>query len=240
MPWPPEPDEWHYAYGVSQSTTDDNLAGHGSCVASKAAGWKTGVSKNSQLIVMKALLTLADVNYAFAAALDDIMEHGRQRKAVVLYPATSIQTFDARTALPRNWRSVNELIQELFAQDVVVVTAAGNNAARSSALNTVPAMWGLDENFPLIVAGAVTTEGTFAGFSQGAATPSEILWAPGENIVCANGPSLPGFVIRSGTSYAAAMVSMILCARPVQGLSNHKPPGCRTCRLRIDCAKSSS
>ena len=212
MPWPPEPDEWHFAYGVSHSTTDDNLAGHGSCVASKAAGWKTGVSKNSQLVVMKSLPTLADVNFAFAAALDDIMEKDRQGQAVVLYPATSIQTFGAGSVLPRNWRSVNELIQELFTQDVVVVTAAGNNAARSLALDTVPAMWGLDEDFPLIVVGAATIDGTIARFSQGAATWSEILWAPGEGIECANGPSSPGLAVRSGTSYAAAMVSITLVA----------------------------
>ena len=215
MPWPPEPDEWHYAYGVTDSTTDDNLAGHGSCVASKAAGWKTGVSKNSQLVLMKSLPTLADVNFAFAAALDDIIEKDRQGEAVVVYPATSIQTFGAASALPRNWRSVNELIQELFAQDVVVVTASGNNAAHSSSLNTVPAVWALDPTFPLIVAGAVTTGGTIASFSQGAATSSEIVWAPGENIVCANGPSSPGLAVRSGTSFAAAMVSTTIpCAPP--------------------------
>lgn len=223
MPWSPEPDEWHYAYGVSHSTTDDNLAGHGSCVASKAAGWKTGVSKNSQLVVMKSLPTLADVNFAFAAALDDIIEKDRQGRAVVVYPATSIQTFAAGSVLPTNWQSVNELIQELFAQDVVVVTGAGNNAARSSALNTVPAMWGLSEDFPLIVAGAVTTDGTMARFSQGAATSSEIVWAPGENIVCANGPTSPGLAVRSGTSFAAAMVAG-LAAYELTG-PDTPPPG---------------
>ena len=207
MPWPPESDEWHYAYGVSDSTTDDDLAGHGSCVASKAAGWKTGVSKNSQLVVMKSLPTLADVNFAFAAALDDIIEKDRQGRAVVVFPATSIQTFGPGSVLPRNWRSVKELIRELFGQDVVVVTASGNSAARSSAMNTVPAIWGLDPDFPLIVAGAVTTSGTIARFSQGAASRSEIVWAPGESIVCANGPSSPGLAVRSGTSFAAAMVS---------------------------------
>lgn len=206
MPWPPEHNEWHYAYGASDSTTDDSLTGHGSCVASKAAGWKTGVSKNSQLVVMKSLTTLADVNFAFAAALDDIIEKDRQGKAVVVYPATSIQTFAARSALPRNWRSVKELIQELLAQDVVVVTGAGNYAARSLGLNTLPAMWGLDEDIPLIVAGAVTTDGDFARFSQGVVTSSITVWAPGEKIVCANGPSSQGLVVRIGTSFAAAMV----------------------------------
>ena len=210
MPWPPQPNEWHYAYGVSKSNTEDNLAGHGSCVASKAAGWKTGVSKNSQLVVIKSLPTLADVNFAFAAALDDIMEKNRQGRAVVLYPATSIETFRVGSVLPRNWRSVNELIRELFAQDVVVVTGAGNNAARDVALDTVPAMWALDREFPLIVAGAVRTGGSMAKFSQGAANSAQIVWAPGESIVCANGPSSQGLAVRSGTSFAAAMVSTTL------------------------------
>ena len=207
MPWPPERDEWHYAYGVSRSNTDDDLGGHGSCVASKTAGWTTGVSKNSQLAIIKSMLTVADVNFAFATALDDIMEKDRQGKAVVVYPATSTQTFTAGSALPRNWRSVHELIQELFAQNVVVVTAAGNSAARSSALNTLPAMWALDRDFPLIVAGAVRLDGTIARFSQGAASMAQVAWAPGDSIVCANGPSAQGLAVRSGTSFAAGMVS---------------------------------
>ena len=207
MPWPPEPSEWHYAYGVSTSTTDDDLGGHGSCVASKAAGWKTGVSKNSHLVVIKSRPTVADVNFAFATALDDIMEKNRQGKAVVLFPATSKQTFGAGSVLTRNWRSVNELIKELFDQNVVVVTAAGNNAQRSMSLDTVPAKWVLDRNFPLIVAGAVRLDGTIARFSQGAAEMAQIAWAPGDVIVCANGPSASGLVVRSGTSFAAGMVS---------------------------------
>ena len=155
---------------------------------------------------MKSLPTVADINFAFAAALDDIIEKKRQGRAVVLYPATSTKRF-ARHGLSRNWWSVKELITELFAQDVVVVTGAGNDAVRTLSLDTVPAMWGLDENFPLIVAGAVKIEGTIAGFSQGATDSARILWAPGEDVVCANGPSSPGLRYRSGTSFAAAMVS---------------------------------
>lgn len=155
---------------------------------------------------MKSLPTVADINFGFAAALDDIIEKKRQGRAVVLYPATSIKTY-ARYGLPKNWWSVKEIIKELFAQDVVVVTGAGNDAARTLLLDTVPALWGLDEDFPLIVAGAIKIDGTIALFSQGAADPARILWAPGESVVCANGPSSPGLTYRSGTSFAAAMVS---------------------------------
>lgn len=221
MPSPPKADEWHYAYGVSKSTTDDDLSGHGSCLASKAAGWKTGVSKNSQLVVMKSLPTLADINFAFAAALDDIIVKRRQSRAVVLYPATSIQTFSAKSALPRNWRSVQEIMQDLIAQNVVVVTGSGNNAARSQALDTVPAIWASDPNFPLIVAGAAKLDGTVAPFSQGWAVPSDVVWAPGDSIVCANGPSSQGLVVWSGTSFAAAMVAGLAAYE----LTGANPPG---------------
>lgn len=156
---------------------------------------------------MKSLSTIADINFAFAAALDDIIAKDRQSRAVVVYPSTSINPFGAGSALPRNWQSVKELIQELFAQDVVVVTGAGNNAVSSERLNTFPAVWGLNRNFPLIVAGAVTTEGNQARFSQGVATWEDILWAPGEDVVCANGPSAQGLAVWSGTSFAAGMVS---------------------------------
>ena len=208
MPWPPAPEEWHYAFGVSASPTDDDLAGHGTCAASKAAGWKTGVSKNSQLVVIKALTTLADVTFAFAAALDDIIAKHRQGRAVVLYPTTSTLAL-GMAPLPKSWLSIRKLIQELFAHDVVVVTAAGNDAARNPAVDTVPAAWGLDgdDEFPLIVAGAVKADGSFAPFSQGVVNPARLFWAPGESIVCANGPSSAGLAVRSGTSFAAAMVS---------------------------------
>lgn len=219
MPWPPEPSEWHYAYGVRHTQTDDTVAGHGSCVASKAAGWKTGVSKNSRLVVMKSSSTIADINFAFAAAVDDIIAKNRQGRAVVVYPSTSIQTFGAGSTLPRNWQSVGELIQELFAQDVVVVTGAGNNAALFSGVNTLPAIWGLNHNFPLLVAGAVATDGRLARFSQGGKSSLELLWAPGANVACANGPS-QGLAVRSGTSFAAGMVSH---QAPLPEISLHLP-----------------
>ena len=158
--------------------------------------------------MIKSSPTLADVNFAFAAALDDIIAKGRQSKAVVVFPAESTETFTVESTLPRNWRSVKELIQELFAQNVVVVTGAGNNAEGSPTMNTLPAMWwNLERDFPLIVVGAATQRGDMASWSQGKAALNEVVWAPGQNVVCADGPASQGLVVRSGTSFAAAMVS---------------------------------
>ena len=84
--------EWHYAYNVDARPVDDSAGGHGFCVASKAAGWKNGVSKNSRLVMLKASTTIADENWAFAKALDDIIEKHLQGKAVVVYPRLSVSS----------------------------------------------------------------------------------------------------------------------------------------------------
>ena len=183
----------------------DDSGGHGTCVASKAAGWYNGISKNSKLVMMKASLKMADNTWAFAAALDDILEEGRSGKAVVVYPRSSIETYSRGSSeLPADWSSIREIIQDLLAADVVVVTCAGNEATRrSSALDKVPAVWA-SKDFPLIVAGSVTNIGEVAKFSQGAETPNEVVWAPGYNVECA-GASTQNQK-RWGTSFSAGMV----------------------------------
>ena len=206
--------EWKNGYNVDPRISDDSTDGHGTCVASKAAGRRNGVTKNTRLVMLKASSRLVDDNWAFAAALDDIIEHNRQGKSVVLYPRTSIKQHGGDVKLEANWKSIRELIKDIFAQDVVVVTCAGGDAtSRSSAVNTVPAQWSADD-FPLVVAGAVTPVGDFAKFSRGRDNPGEIVWAPGDKVWCTRGEFLPdhGYPLErkaSGTSFSAAMVRYI-------------------------------
>ena len=203
--------EWKYGYNVDSRTQEDDSAnGHSTCAASKAVGWTNSVSKNTGLVVLKASPSLGDENWAFAA-LDDIVARNRQGKSVVLYPRTSIKRYDVGTESEANWRSIKSLIQDLFAQDVIVVTCAGNDATRrSSAVNTVPAIWSASD-FPLVVAGAATTAGDFARFARGTSNPRGIIWAPGDEVWCTRGTFLPnhGYPIErkgSGSSFAAGMV----------------------------------
>ena len=61
---------------------------------------------------------------------------------------------------------------------------------------------------PILVAGATTIRGDLAGFSQGQGqVRSDILWAPGNDIVCADGSTDAGLKKTSGTSFSASMVS---------------------------------
>ncbi len=194
---------------MRQTKSDDDPQKHGSCVASKAAGWKTGVSKNSRLVVMKSSHSLQDITFAFFTAFEDIMAKSRQKKAVVVYPRTSLRTFVDDSHLPPEWDFLSTIISDMRYPGIIVVTSAGNNAARSKNLDTFPAILTLSRiHTPILVAGATTIRGDLASFSQGQGqVRSDILWAPGDDIVCADGSTDAGLKKTSGTSFSAPMVS---------------------------------
>lgn len=175
-------------------------------MASKAAGWKNGVSKNSRLVMMKASLTLADTNWAFAAALDDILINNRQGKAVVVYPRLSIKDYKTGDGVPREWESIKQTTQDLMDNDVVVVTCAGNDGTSKTPRWKLPALWSnfSDDNFPLIVAGAVGATGGYTAMSQGRNVPDRLVWAPGDSVVCAAGTVTK---VGRGSSFSAGMVT---------------------------------
>ena len=207
------PVEWHFPLEDNRkSQSDDDKISHGSCVASKAAGFVNGVSKNSRIVMMKASLKLADDNWAFSAALDDIILKGRQGRAVVVYPRTSKHTFSRIAVppeLPDNWFSIKNLMNELFENDTPVVTGAGNNASRSLSPDTVPAVWDrASRQFPLIAVGSMDTIGIRTSWTQN--MHGSAVWAPGI-VQCAGGPSSADNVIAKGTSFSAAMVCRKSC-----------------------------
>ena len=94
-------------------------------------------------------------------------------------------------------------------QDVIIVGCAGDDALqpqKPTVPNKYPASWASD-NFPLIVAGAVTLRGDYAKFSQGnnRSISHNIAWAPGDPVICA---SAEGYMYQQGrgTGIAAGMV----------------------------------
>ena len=233
MPWPPT--EWRYAPAVRRTQTDDSSLGHGSCVASKAAGWKDGVSKNSHLVIMKSSLTIADQHWAFSAALDDIVSKRRQRRAVILYPRASTQAAEdiARGGAGgpvEMWIAIKNLIDQLSREaGTITVVPAGNFVLRSKKIDAFPGIWasnpnplskdasnlvGVDSNPSLLAVGSITNSGSKAPSSQGQGEPF-LRFAPGEEVRCAGGaPSLPAQVDAAGTSFAAAMVIILFLFPP--------------------------
>lgn len=212
------PTEWHHGPGVQQIKTDDSVDKHGkpnyhgTCVASKAAGWYSGVSKYSQLVIMKYKLDVYKDTLTFFQVRADVMDKHRQGKAVVVYPRTSKEVYPTPIhAWETAWKIVRLMMEDLFRENVTIIASAGNEASvHGYNLNTLPAAWADGSlGFPLITAGAVTDRGQSASFSKGRQGPSHDLitfWAPGENIRCAGEG---GSVLASDTSFSAPMVNRV-------------------------------
>lgn len=192
--------DWHFApRHVRLTETDDDPEHHGSCMASKAAGARFGVSKESRLIILKAAQKASNIRWAFYTARDDIMANNRQGQSVVLFAKSDPVKGETYTG---PWTGIRSYMQQLFDMDVVVVTSAGNKGTRSGRqqIDTVPQLWE-SPDFPLVVAGAVYNTGLLVPSSQG---PNHVTaWAPGYNVGCVVGPSTAA----SGTSTSAAAVS---------------------------------
>ena len=191
---------------------DSDKDGHGSCVASKAAGRITGVSKNSRLVIMKSSHWMYDELSAWENILNDIIQKGRGGRSVVVYARSTYPTRYSRTAplvsLPSEWQQIRLLMEAIVKLDVSIVVSAGNHRTETSGLDTLPSAW-LGQ-FPLVVVGAVTLTGAYTSWTQGivqsTGADNQVFWAPGDDIECANGPTEPGLRYQSGTSFAAGMV----------------------------------
>ena len=62
---------------------------HGNCCASKAVGWRVGVARNADLVVVPMSLDEAGILLALSAVVKDILRNRLQRKAVVSYSISS-------------------------------------------------------------------------------------------------------------------------------------------------------
>ncbi|KAL8919242.1 MAG: hypothetical protein Q9208_006903 [Pyrenodesmia sp. 3 TL-2023] len=195
------PVTWHWPVFLpnkGKTKTDDGGA-HGSCVASKAAGWLNGVSKYSHLAMLKVDFTARDMIWAFNQIAEDIAAKGRQRRSIVVLAAVWVDNY-----VNRAFKRIRPAIQDLFDLQAVVVVPAGNfrKFMIREDVDTLPALWESDA-FPLIVVGAVDNEGDIADFSQGGRHVTA--WAPGVEISC-SGSDLVTTTFGTGTSFSTGMV----------------------------------
>ena len=102
--------EWCYPRrSILHIENENDPHGHGSCVASKAAGKKTGVSKNTRLIVLKSSNWMYKKLSAFENVRDDSISKGRRGRSVIVYSRSSYPNRYATTApirnLPAAWQA---------------------------------------------------------------------------------------------------------------------------------------
>ena len=208
--------DWLYSPEIvdqgNDTETDDNyVPSHGTCVASKAVGITNGVSKSSELVIVKMAWLgsgyplNSDLLWAFDEVYDDILtrrENGSQ-SIVVIAP---FGTTEDPSVSP--WPDIKQRMTDIFAMGTAILVPSGNDArerGRSPNIDMIPALWAnVDPSFPLIVAGAVKTGGDIWPYSQSGSHVS--IWAPGDRIQCAD---RKGFRFASGTSFATGMVSIL-------------------------------
>ena len=214
--------EWIYtrrAQELHQDTPTEAVHsnGHSTCTASKAAGMLYGASKVATLVIVKmADRSEASMDKVFGTIYDDITLKRRQGKSVVSvswgsdrplsYQFPHIPPYER---LPAHWQLMIDYIQKLYQISVLVVVAAGNNAAsvgaqgrRREFVDSPPAL--LQLYLPNVVAvGNAYRDGARRWQSQLSDTvvSHNRLFAPGYQVSCADSATPKGYKTVSGTSF---------------------------------------
>ena len=190
--------------GANTMTEAPAGQGHSTCTASKAIGNLYGASKSATLVVVKMpAMDHASAYEVLDTVIDDIDDKRRRGRSVV-----SISWTTEDTVTPEFLRSplavkIRHQVATLMYRNVRVVCAAGNDALRSSYIDTYPSLalndfqqWA--QRF-LVVGNSDINGVRFTDSQQLRNTPQ--LYAPGVNIKCASNTSPTGYTTWTGTSF---------------------------------------
>ncbi|KAI8200772.1 Subtilisin-like protease 2 [Colletotrichum sp. SAR 10_65] len=197
---------WIFAGSQEEKPVENDLnpIGHGTCAGSKINGPKFGVAKQVNLVIVKARTDSSDTIDALDKIVEDVRSRKLQGKAIV--------NFSRCHASDYNKNTMKQYVNEMIAEDIIVIAASGNDEsnevaqgkAKAADINTWPALMA-EEGVPVINVGAVDNTGKNASFSQGG--PHVHVMAPGVQIQCAANSYFSGTRKDSGTSYAAPAVA---------------------------------
>ncbi|KAL1875232.1 hypothetical protein Daus18300_003303 [Diaporthe australafricana] len=199
---------WIFGGAQADKSVEEDLGadGHGSCAGSKVNGPKYGVAKQANLVVVKASTNIDETLDSLNKILEDVRSKKLQGKAVV--------NFSRSIANPSKFtqKMMEYYINEMIKEDVVFVTASGNDDrdevadGKESALDvdSYPPLMAAS-GAPIINVGAVDNTGKNASFSQGG--PLVHVMAPGEQIQCAANSFFSSTQKQDGTSFAAPAVA---------------------------------
>ncbi|KAJ6559978.1 peptidase S8/S53 domain-containing protein [Mycena capillaripes] len=191
------PDNTYLVPGVGG--TFDDIDGHGTAVASVAAGLTVGAANAATIIPMK-------VQTHFTDLMDDVTHKkinagqtfGKFKPAIISISIT----------MPANSDVVEEAVTSAIASGIHVVLSAGNKGANQ------------DSKFGPDHSGATNINDKKASFSNFG--PCVDVYAPGESILAADFTS-GGLAPISGTSFAAPLVSGMI-AGIISSTGNLSPP----------------
>ncbi|KAF9874375.1 hypothetical protein CkaCkLH20_08358 [Colletotrichum karsti] len=191
-----------YAPGATQEETD--FLNHGSCVASKAGGPAYGTAKDADMVAVKlpSDLSISAIFTALVEISNDVYQKKLEGKAVI--------NMSLGSRIPDKLSSTTTayklLLVALMAEDIIIVTASGNDAQFGvDDVTEYPALFGPDTD--IIVVGAVENDGYRAFFSQG--TGSQLTVSAPGFVDCASGRS-SGSQELYGTSFATPAVAGVV------------------------------
>lgn len=193
-------------FKASVCTSFSDEVGHGTGVASCAAGLNVGIARNIKLRNVKLFnnmstvitnISLLDVHNAITAIIDEVAKNPNVSRVA-----------NMSWAMPKN-SFVESRITALVNAGVTVVTAAGNTGTDIELLT--PA--GMSN---VLTVGAIDKYDIPAGFNNIAPSDSGLttnyglyldMFAPGDNVVIADASDPTGYIMSSGTSLSSGYVS---------------------------------
>lgn len=170
------------AVGTTPFGIPDENYMEGTCTASIAIGDPFGVTLYSDLVVVKIVPTVESFMDGWLQVLNDLENQALRNPSRPLEGYTVVEThhswFESRDMSTRerlelmaHEEQVEQYLSSLITdwQVVVVVSAASNSQENSGRIDTFPAHLSTQEEFPIIVVGAVKIDGSREAFSPGGA-----------------------------------------------------------------------
>ncbi|KZL79971.1 alkaline proteinase [Colletotrichum incanum] len=202
--WTEMPGTKGFMYAPGATKEESDFLNHGSCVASKSTGPAYGTAKDANMIMAKLPrdLSISAIFTLLVEISNDVFQKGIEGKAVI--------NMSLGSRIPDKFSSTTTayklLLVALMAEDIVIVTASGNDAQYGiDDVTEYPALFGPTTD--IIVVGAVENDGSRAFFSQGTGDQLTVS-APGF-VDCASGRS-SGSQDLYGTSFAAPAVAGVI------------------------------
>ncbi|KAL0934046.1 subtilisin-like protease [Colletotrichum truncatum] len=199
---------WIFAGSQEEKSVEEDLDpdGHGTCAGSKVNGPKYGVAKKVNLVIVKASTQASDTDDALDRIVEDVRLKKLQGRAIV-----NLSRCRENSTSEFSKRTMREYINEMIAEDIIVIAAAGNDnrpeiakGAPAADVNSWPGLMA-EDGVPVINVGAVDNTGKNASFSQGG--PLVHVMAPGVQLQCAANSFFSGTRKNDGTSFAAPAVA---------------------------------
>lgn len=199
---------WIFAVDVPETTNDEDIQGHGSCMISKIGGLMFGVAKRPRLKIVKTTWSIGSFINALGRVQRDISRN--RAEAVVVYMPYDWSPPDDPDNNP-SIKAIKRLLWWLVHAEVVIVVDPG--AAHSGDTESVglPAAFSLQ--YAIIAVGAVEAgyDSTFTPYThygvkpEGAATGQAItVYAPGNGICAQKDGNWGGW---AGDGFAGAVVA---------------------------------